>query len=477
MQTFLWYDLETFGKDPRCTRIAQFAAIRTDYDLRPIGTGVVLWCRPADDLLPAPSATLLTGITPQQAERNGLSEAEFAGQVNDLLAQPGTCAVGYNNLRFDDEFVRFTLYRNFLDPYAREWANGNSRWDLLEYLRLAHALRPDGLHWPKREDGHTSFRLEHLSAANGIAHANAHEALADVEAMLALARRARAAQPRLWEYALGLRNKRANARLIDLEAQMPLLHVSGRFPAARRHAALVLPICRHPQIESRIIVYDLAHDPRSMLAMDAEAIADRLYTASADLPDGEARIALKEVHLNRCPSLVPFQFVRDDDLARLGIDIEAALANAELLRRASHLAETVRQVYARPGPLHAEDVDAALYDGFIADADRRHCQRVRATPPAYLGQENFSFSDPRLHELLFRYRARNWPETLSPSEHERWNAYRRQRLERDIGWSEYSFASYRAEIALLRGKHPQDGRAQTLLDALADWGERIERSL
>lgn len=477
MQSFLWYDLETFGKDPRRTRIAQFAAIRTDRDLHPIGAPVVLWCRPADDLLPSPTATLITGITPQQAERDGLPEAEFAGQVNDLLAQADTCAVGYNSLRFDDEFVRFTLYRNFLDPYAREWANGNSRWDLLEYLRLAHALRPDGIDWPTREDGHTSFRLEHLSAANGIAHANAHDALADVEATIALARRARAAQPRLWDYALGLRNKREAAKVIDLGAQTPLLHVSGRFPAARRHAALVLPICRHPQIETRVIVYDLAHDPDAMLAMDAEAIADRLYTPSADLPEGEARIALKEVHLNRCPSLVPFHFLRDDDLVRLGIDIEAALANAELLRRASDIAETVRQVYARPGPSRADDADAALYDGFIADADRRHCRRVRATPPERLGQEAFASNDDRLGELLFRYRARNWPDTLSPVERERWNAWRRQRLDSDIGWSEYSFTSYCAEIAQLRAQHRDDGRAQTLLDALADWGERIERSL
>lgn len=477
MQSFLWYDLETFGKDPRRTRIVQFAAVRTDAELNPLDAPTVLWCQPADDLLPSPTATLITGITPQQALREGMPEAEFIGRVHELLALPGTCAVGYNSLRFDDEFVRFGLFRNFHDPYAREWSRGNSRWDLLEYLRLAYAMRPDGLQWPRRDDGFASFKLEHLATANGIAHDNAHDALADVQALIALARLARTAQPKLWNYALTLRNKRTAGGLIDVAAQTPLLHVSGRFPASRRHAALVLPIARHPQIDSRVIAYDLAQDPAPMLSLSADEIGDRLYTPSADLPEGEQRIALKEIHLNRCPSLVPLEYLRDGDFARLGIDIQDSLANAELIRRASALPETLRHVFTSQAPFPPGDVDASLYDGFIADADRRHCDRVRATPPERLGHEQFAFADPRLTELLFRYRARNWPDSLDADERTRWDDYRRQRLQTDIGWSEYTFASHAAEIAQLREQHPDDGRVQTLLDALQAWAMQLEASL
>lgn len=477
MDSFYWYDLETFGRDPRRTRIAQFAGLRTGPNLEPIGEALVLHCRPADDLLPSPAACLITGITPQLALREGVNEAELFARVHEELAHPGTCTVGYNSLRFDDEFVRYGLYRNFYDPYEREWKNGNSRWDLLDLLRLAYALRPQGLEWPRREDGAPSFKLEHLTAANAIEHGQAHDALADVRATVSLARKVRAAQPRLWDYYYGLRDKRRAAGLIDLVAQAPLLHVSGRYPASRGGAALVIPIARHPRIDNRVIVYDLGQDPANLLRLPAEDLADLLYTPSADLPEGERRLALKEIHLNRCPVLVSFDHVRSEELARLGIDTEACLANAEAIRRADGLAEKVRRVFAAPERAAAEDVDAALYDGFLPDADKRLLTQVRTTAPDRLAAARFEFADPRYPELLFRYRARNWPQTLNADERTRWDEYRRQRLTEERGWSEYTFAAYRAEIAALRAQRSGDGASQTLLDALETWGREREAEL
>jgi exodeoxyribonuclease-1 len=148
--SFYFYDLETFGSDPRRTRIAQFAGQRTDEHLNPVGEPLVLYCKPADDLLPSPEATLITGITPQHALREGVREAELTARVLEEFTASKTCVTGYNSLRFDDEFVRYTFYRNFHDPYEREWRGGNSRWDLLDVMRLAHALRPEGLVWPPR---------------------------------------------------------------------------------------------------------------------------------------------------------------------------------------------------------------------------------------------------------------------------------------------------------------------------------------
>lgn len=477
MDTLYWFDLETYGRDPRRTRIAQFAGLRTGLDLEPLEPPLVLHCRAADDLLPSPEACLITGITPQVAAREGVEEAGLFAQVHEALSQPGTCALGYNSLRFDDEFIRFGLYRNFYDPYEREWKNGNSRWDLLDLMRLTWALRPDGMAWPLREDGAPSFRLEDLAAANGIEHDRAHDALGDVQALLALAHRLKAAQPRLWDYYYGLRDKRRVAGLIDLTAQAPLLHVSGRYPAARGGAALVLPLAEHPRIGNRVIVYDLEHDPADLLRLPAADIADRLYTPAADLPEGEARIPLKEIHLNRCPALVRLEHVRDEELARLGIDVVACLANAETLRRSAGLAEKVRRVYDLPPPAPAEDVDAALYDGFLPDTDRRLLPEVRATAPDALSRTEFPFSDPRYPELLFRYRARNWPETLSATERERWDDYRRHRLLEDRGWSEHTFETYFATIARLRHERRDDGAAQTVLDALEAWGRELQAGL
>ncbi len=474
--SFLWYDLETFGRDPRRTRISQFAAIRTDAALEPIGEPLSLFCQPADDLLPSPTAALITGITPQQARRDGLREADFIGRIAEELSQPGTCAEGYNSIRFDDEFVRFGLYRNFHDPYEREYRNGNSRWDLLDVLRLAEALRPEGLEWPLRDDGAPSFKLEHLAAANGVREGDAHEALSDVRALLGLARRLRTAQPRLWEYAFALREKRRVAALFDVAAMTPLLHISSRYPAARHCAALVAPVARHPHIDSRMVVCDLSDDPRAWLHLGADDIADRLYTPAADLPDGEKRVPLKEVHTNKCPVLLPLAHLRPADIARLGLDIDGALANAATLRAAPGLAEKVRQVFARERANTPVDADAALYDGFPSDADRRLFARVRSAPVAELSAFAGRFDHPRYDELLFRFRARNWPDSLDDGERRRWDEYRRWRLQPGSGLSEHDFTSYHAEIATLRAS-ASAGPAQVLLDALSAWGHDLEQSL
>ena len=474
--TFLWYDLETFGRDPRRTRIAQFAAQRTDADLNAVGEPISLFCQPADDLLPSPEATMITGITPQRALAEGLRESDFMARLQEEFAQPGTCAVGYNSIRFDDEFVRFGLYRNFHDPYEREWRNGNSRWDLLDVLRLAEALRPEGLEWPKREDGAPSFKLEHLAEANGVREGDAHEALSDVRALIGLARRFKAAQPRLWDYAFSLRNKRQVGGLLDVANMTPLLHISSRYPASRHCAALVAPIARHPRIESRVIVARLDEDPARWLDMPPADIAERLFVREADLPEGEHRIPLKEVHTNKCPVLLPLAHLREADFERLGIDRGACLAHADTLRATPGLGERVRRAFAVETAREPADADAALYDGFPADSDKRLFPRVRSTPPAGLAALAAEFTDPRYAELLFRYRARNWPDSLDAGERERWDAYRRIRLGDGDGLSEYDFTSYYAAIARLRADTPP-GPKQAWLDALETWGHDIQRSL
>lgn len=476
--TFLFYDLETFGADPRRSRIAQFAALRTDVELNPVEPPISLFVQPADDLLPSPQATLITGITPQQALREGMPEAEAAARIVEEMARPGTCTLGYNSLRFDDEFVRHTLFRNFFDPYEREWRGGNSRWDLLDVLRLAHALRPDGIVWPRREDGATSFKLEHLALANDVRQGDAHEALSDVHATIGLARLLRQHQPRLWDYALKLRDKRHAATLLDPMAMQPVLHVSQRYPARRMCAAMVLPLATHPGIGNRVIVFDLDGDTDALLEQDAAEIADRLYTPAADLPPGVARVPLKEVHLNRSPMLVPWAHLRADDFQRLGLDPDTLQARAERLRaHGPALAEKARQVFAGNRSHTETDVDGALYAGFCGDGDRRLCTRVRATPVAELGTCTFDFHDARLPELLFRYRARNWPLTLDAAERERWDAYRRHRLVDESGLSEHSFAGYFSEIDALRATHAGDGDRLVLLDQLEQWGRHLQDGL
>lgn len=428
-RTFLWHDYETFGADPRRDRPSQFAAIRTDADFNEVGEPLTLYCKPADDYLPHPQACLITGITPQTARRRGLPEAQFAARINAEMSVPGTCVLGYNSLRFDDEVTRHLLYRNFLDPYAREWQNGNSRWDLIDVVRAFHALRPEGIEWPKRDDGSTSFRLEDLTAANGIEHAGAHDALADVRATIALARLLRSRNPKLFDYLLGLRGKREVARLLDIPSRKPMLHISRRYPASRGCSALVMPLAEHPTNPNGVVVYDLGVDPAPLFELSVEEIRARVFASADELAEGESRIPLKVVHINRSPVLMPIGAVTETVAARLTLDRgqcethwKALCANPEAARKAA-------AVFAAGPAEGPRDPDLMLYTGgFFSPADRKEMQRVLDTAPESLGETAFAFQDPRLEEMLFRLRARNYPDTLTSEEQAQWESYRWARM-------------------------------------------------
>ncbi len=469
-ETFLWYDFETFGADPRRDRPAQFAARRTDSELAPIGEPEMIYCRPADDMLPQPMACLITGITPQLAREKGLPENRFAARIFQLMSEPGTCSVGYNNFRFDDEVARHLFWRNFIDPYEREWANGNSRFDLIDLMRLARAVRPEGIQWPDYEDGRPSFRLEDLAAANGMDTSQAHDALADVDATIAMARLVKSQQPRLWTWALGLRNRESVNRL--LEREEPLLHASSRFPALPgRGVAPVLPLGRHPKIASQWLVWNLNVDPTPFMDLDTEALADRYWTPTADLPEGVERVPVKLVRNNRCPMLAPMSVLGEARAAELAIDLNALEPRARLLRQHPDFRERLAAIFAAGGARPDDsDPELDLYGGFPPRADRPVIQRVHELQGEKLAGMDAPFQDERLNELLFRYRARLWPETLSAVERERWEGYRQRRLLEDPDLGSIRLTEYGQTLKALMEERPDKA---DILRQLSEWPNEL----
>ncbi|WP_459206584.1 exodeoxyribonuclease I [Pseudomonas sp. MLB6B] len=424
--SIFWHDYETTGINPRCDRPLQMAGVRTDLDLNEIEAPISLYCRPSDDILPHPVACLVTGITPQRLADEGLGEAEFMTRVHAELARPGTCGAGYNTLRFDDEVTRYSLYRNFFDPYGREWQGGNSRWDLIDLVRTACALRPEGLNWPE-QDGRISLRLELLSRANGIDHGHAHEALSDVRATLALARLIRDRQPKLYNWLFELRSK--HKVLEQIRLLQPLVHISGRFSAQRKYLGVVLPLAWHPSNRNALIVCDLHQDILPLLQESPDELRRRLYTRREDLGADQLPVPLKLVQINRCPVLAPLSVLRTEDEQRLGIDRGLYLQRADaLIRQQAHWQDKLAPMYSAQDFQVNEDPEQQLYDGFIGERDRRLCEQVRALDPQQLGQGQWMFDDARLPELLFRYRARNFPATLNEQERQRWYAFCQQRL-------------------------------------------------
>ncbi|WP_025918415.1 exodeoxyribonuclease I [Herminiimonas sp. CN] len=469
--TFLWHDYETFGVQARRDRPAQFAAIRTDAELNEIGAPIMLYCQPAPDYLPDPQSCLITGITPQHCLQNGVPEHQFAVQIEQAFSQTGTIGVGYNSIRFDDEVTRFLFWRNLIDPYAREWQNSCGRWDILDMVRTAYALRPDGIQWPLHEDGRPSFRLEQLTAANGISHTAAHDALSDVRATIALARLIRRQQPKLFDFCLALHKKERAAAEIGWPLQKPFLHVSGMFAAERGCIAPMWPLAAHPGNKNEIIAWDLSFDPAELATLDAAAIRQRMFSKAEELPQGVTRLPIKTIHLNKSPVVIGNLKTLSSEMAgRWNIDLGSAQQHMTAAAALPDLSGIWRAVFRRPDPAAAVDVDEDLYGGFVDNDDRRTLNRLRTLPPEQLAAAHFSFADARLEELLWRYRARNFPHTLSPEETETWEAYRAARLFDGAAGARTIDALF-GEIDAL--SESADERGEEILGALYDYAEMI----
>lgn len=471
--TLYWHDYETFGANPKMDRPAQFAGVRTDLQLNIIGEPLVEYCQPPIDILPHPEACLITGITPQVAQTRGLPEPEFIARILEQLATPNTCAVGYNSLRFDDEVTRHTLWRNFHDPYAREWQNSCSRWDIIDMVRLTCALRPDGINWPRREDGAASFRLEDLATANNLAQERAHDALSDVYATIALARLIRDKQPRLYDFVFSNRDKKSARAMLDMVSRKPVLHVSQKFPADLGCISLVMPVAEHPVNKNAVIVYDLRHDPRDLIELAADEIHERMFTPSEDLPEGVERVPLKGVHTNKCPVLAPANMLNTEEARRLQLDGGTLRRHRDtLLENIDAVADKAQAVFALGEFEAGSDPEQELYSGFVPDADRKLCQQVITASPQALENPDFPFQDKRLHELLFRYRARYYPETLNQAERDEWQTWRDKRLEfaPDGGLTLAEYDSLLQHMSEHFAGQPD--KLQLLVD-LKSWGEQL----
>ena len=471
--TFYWHDYETFGRVPRRDRPAQFAGIRTDAALNEIGAPLMVFCQPAPDFLPDPEACLLTGILPQACLEQGVPEHQFADAVSSALAEPGTVGVGYNTIRFDDEVTRYLFWRNLLDPYAREWQNECGRWDLLDVVRCAYALRPEGLIWPTHEDGRPSFKLEHLTAVNGLAHAAAHDALSDVRATIALARLLKTAQPKLFEFCLKLHKK--DAVWGEIGVGKPFLHISGMYGPERGCIALVWPLAPHPTNKNELIVWDLAVDPAELLTLDAEAIRGRLYTRQEDLPEGVTRLPIKTIHVNKSPIVIGnLKTLSVEMAAKWGLDMAQGQAHAQQLVQHGRLLDGLWGSVFKRDPMAAQDVDEDLYGGFLSPDDRRALQRVRSLSPEQLAQRaaegKLNFADPRLDELVFRWRARNFPTSLSEPELQSWQAHCNARLHGGTAGFP-TVAHYFEQLDQLNDA--ADERGQEILSALYDYAAHI----
>ncbi len=437
MKTFYWYDYETFGLSPKVQRIAQFAGIRTDENLNILDEHM-FYCKPTHDSLPAPEACAVTGITPQLCEEKGYVEHDFIKKIHAEFSTPETCIVGYNSIAFDDEYTRHTLFRNFLDPYSWHWQNGNSRWDILNVARFCYAHKEsESLNWVKNEKNRPIFKLDNLAPANNIEHSNAHDAMADVRATIGIASIIKKTQPRFFEYALSLRNKKEVEKLVKLFH--PMLLTSSNFGYKSSFTRLVTAICYHPDYSDRAIVFNLSQDPEMLLELDVDELKKLTFTRKSDLPKGLDRLELNELVFNKSPMFVcsPNQdsFNLSPSLIdKFQIDMENCLKNLSFIHQnKSKIEQKVQLVYKQASERQqSPDVDQSLYDGFVSNHDRAICNEIQNLTSANLVGYTPQFQDKRLSKLFLNFKARNYPESLNEYEQEEWFEIVQSRIQNGV---------------------------------------------
>ena len=441
-KTFFFYDLETSGLNQRYDRIMQFAGQRTDMELNPIGEPVNVLVKMTDDALPSPSAIMVTKITPQKTLEEGVSEAEFCRFVTEEVFTPNTIAVGFNTVRFDDEFMRATLWRNFYDPYEWEWKDGRSRWDILDVVRLTRALRPEGINWPVNEKGKATNRLELITKLNGLKHEHAHDALSDVYATIAVAKLISDKQPKIFDFLYTMRDKREIKRMINLDTKKPFVYASGRYSSDTNKTTVAVPLTAGRN--GNILVYDLRYNLEELLSSAGPAAA--FSPAVAKAPSGVPQAAspaetnkpssffpiVKELCYNKCPAVAPLGVLESaNGWEKIGLTLEQVQKNLNTLMAHPEFAEQMRTKWENQAEFPpAEEPEVAIYDGFLNDRDRIKVAAVRNADVDKLADFHPDFDDARLPELLLHYKGRNFPSALSESEAEEWEKYRRARIEK-----------------------------------------------
>ncbi len=475
--TFYFYDLETSGISARAQRIMQFAGQRTDENLQPIGEPQNFIVKLTDEILPDPEAILITGITPQKSLEEGYNEAEFLKLFSEQVLQPDTIVLGFNSVHFDDEFMRFTLWRNFYDPYQWQYQNGRTRWDLLDVVRMVRALRPEGIEWPfeeKEGKKQPTNRLELITDLNGLDHQNAHDALSDVQATIAVAKLLKEKQPKMFDYLLKMRSKQAIKEVCNPEDPQPFVYTSGRYSSRWEKTTVVVPIGL--VLYGNVLVYDLRLDPEELMKLSDEEFSEAAFSRNEETEI----LPLKVLKPGSCPAVAPLGVLDEATQKRLDLSLADVEKNYKKLLGMKALHERILAAYeqydAKRKKLYEtkdqqDDPDFQLYDGFVQDKDKSQVRAVQSMGASDLADFHPMFHDARLETLLPRYKARNYPKTLTSSEQEAWEAYRSERLVKGVV-GQLPLDQFVARIAEL-AQSKTDEESQFLLQELQLYAQSI----
>ncbi len=470
--TFLWFDIETTGIHTHTDRIVSFACQRTSLDFIPIEQPCLIYAKPTPDHLPHPAAVLTHRLTPQFLWQEGLSPSLFAKRIYQEFNESNTIAIGYNSIRFDDEFIRHLFYRNFYPSYKHT----AHRWDLFDVILTMKAIRPAGLAWASNNS------LKALCTANGIDASCAHTAAGDALLAQALAQKAAVAQPKLWNFLLAQRSKNALKPYTQTANPSPFLHVSRHFthPSKGHSCMPVLPIIPDPYNANKIWVVNLVLAPEELLTLSSDELYTRLFVKSARTQP----VGIKGFHLTRTPIALPWGSLQAPEWEALALSKKQSEHHAkQWLQHKDEFKEKLQQALARKKADHLEaptsDVDDALYHGkFLEYEDQAICQRIAHTL-SYEKLKAFKpcFTDERLPKLFGRYMQHNHPQEATPERKAQWYRYCLKQLTTPSHPHRLTFEQFYDELATLELETQVSTQEQALLSDLRRFAQQLQKRL
>lgn len=405
-QTLLFYDVETTGLNKCFDQVLQFAAIRTDLDLNEISRHEIQIKR-NHDIVPSPHA-IITHHIGMSNMQTGTLEVEAIQEIHHLLNQAGTISLGYNTLGFDDELLRFSFYRNLLTPYTHQYANQCGRMDIYPLTVLYYLFNHGALNWPSI-NGTISLKLEHIAHANNLMTGPAHNALIDVEATLALAKRLKINE-KMWEYACGYFHKQTDIERGDrlpicLETEDRLfrdaLIVSAKFSARNNFIAPVISLGQHKHYKNQTLWLRL--DTEELSKTNNNNIAETTYAIRKKM--GEQVIVLP-------PEERYCQHMSSDRLKMALGNKKRLLENKKLLCAIADY----YQHYKYPFIPHV-DIDADLYNQPFStpyeDKQYRDFHAAKLTEKALFARK---ISKELRKKQALRILGRHYPSLLSEQE-------------------------------------------------------------
>ncbi|QJC29207.1 exodeoxyribonuclease I [Enterobacteriaceae endosymbiont of Plateumaris rustica] len=457
--SFLFYDYETFGLHPSIDRIAQFACIRTNINFDIIEDPIVLYCKLPTDYIPNPKSVIIHNISPQIVNSKGILECYLAKKINKIFSKNYTCIVGYNNISFDDEFSRNLFYRNFYNPYDYCF-NNNSRWDILNLVRACCVLRPKGINWPKINNIPV-FNLEKIANINNIKlYYKSHDALSDVYTTIEVAKLIKKKQLLLYNYFFKNRTKEEILKIINLYEIKPLIYISNIYKNLNNNIGCVVPLFWSFKNRNILITFDLINNINQFINLNKKK----------DISENNFLIYIKFININNSPLLLPIKFLKNDDIKRLNFNLIYYETNFLIFKK--HFFEIKNIIfsclirfYNKNIFFDKKNVDTQLYKNFFRYSDLQKFKIIHKTSVNKLNK--FIFDDSRAKKLLFRYRARNFPETLSKLEKNKWSLY-----VKNIFNKNYIF-NYTNQIKNLLDKYQNSKKYTTILNNLLKYFKKI----